>query len=57
MVRRNTEKPFGGIAKYDSEREDWSSYLERIDLFFTANDVTGEAKKKSMLLNCCEIAA
>ena len=39
MVMRSSDKQFRGIAEYDSEREDWSSYGERIELFFIANDV------------------
>ena len=30
MVTRGTDKHFGGIAAYDLEGEDWSSYIELI---------------------------
>lgn len=46
---------FGGISKYNSKRENWSNYFERIELFFTANDITDETRMKEMLHNCCGI--
>ena len=57
MATRNTDKHVRGIAEYDSKREDWSSYVEKIELFFIANDRTAKAKKKPMLLSCCRIAS
>ena len=56
MATGSTDKNFAGIAEYDSEREDWSSYVKRIELFFIANDVTDKVKKKAMLLSCCGFA-
>ena len=51
----SANKQIGGIAEYDSEREDWSSYVERIELLLIAYDITGESSKKAMLVSCCEI--
>ena len=33
MATRRIDKHFEGIAKYDSERDDRSSYVERIESF------------------------
>ena len=51
MATKRTNKHLRGIAEYDSDREDWSSYVEKIELFFIANDITDKIKKKPMLLN------
>ena len=32
--------------------ESWTSYSERLGYYFTANDITDETKKKSILLLC-----
>ena len=55
MATSSTNKQFGGIAEYDSEREDRSIYVERIELFLIANNIIDKAKK-ALLLNCCGIA-
>ena len=35
MATRN----FGKLCDNDSNKEDWQIYVERLELFFTANDV------------------
>ena len=50
MVASSTNKYFGSTAEYDSEREGWSSYFEKIELFLIANDITDKAKKKRSCL-------
>lgn len=35
---------FGNLQEYEQENELFSSYLERVQLFFTANDVSNEKK-------------
>ena len=43
----------GSIGEYRSEREEWDSYVKRLDQYFVANDVTNAAKKKALLLSLC----
>ena len=43
----------GRIEEFYSDTEDWTQYMERLEHFFVANDVTAEAKKKSTLLTVC----
>ena len=40
----------GKLCDYDSNKEDWQSYVERLELFFTANDVADVQKKRTILL-------
>ena len=39
------------IGEYDPQREDWTSYSERLLEYFTANDVDGADKKRAILLS------
>ena len=34
----------GTIGEYDPQKEDWTSYSERLQEYFTANDVDAAAK-------------
>ena len=43
---------FGRIEEYSSDT-DWSEYIERLDCYFTANDITDNEKKKAILLTVC----
>ena len=46
---------FGILCAYDSNKEDWQSYIERLELFFTINDVNDAEKKRAILLTSCGI--
>ena len=39
---------------YEADKEDWCSYVERIELQIV-KDINNEPKKKAMLLRCCRI--
>ena len=41
---------YGKLSEYDSSKEDWQSYIERLELYFTANDIDDEEKRKAILL-------
>ena len=43
----------GTVGEFVSEREDWSSYIERLENYFVANDVVTGEKKRAMLLSVC----
>lgn len=34
----------GKVDAFDPQHEDWPQYVERLDQFFEANDLTGDAK-------------
>ena len=42
---------YGKVDEYEREREDWVSYIERIMLFFEANEIEEDSKKKAILLS------
>ena len=41
----------GIIPVFDGSQEDWVEYVERLDSYFVANDITDPAKKRAILLN------
>ena len=43
----------GSIGEYKSEIEEWPAYAERLQHYFTANDVTNGDKKRAILLSVC----
>ena len=47
MAKYGTLEPFSG------EAEDWAAYMERLDQYFIANDITTAAKKRAVLLSIC----
>ena len=42
----------GSLFEYASSQETWSEYIERLELYFVANDVDS-AEKRAILLNAC----
>ena len=43
----------GTIGEFDPEKEDWTSYTERLQQYFTANDVDNASKQRAILLSVC----
>ena len=43
----------GSLGPFDVSSGDWKSYVERAQLYFTANDITSAAKKRAILLSSC----
>lgn len=43
----------GTIGPFSGESEDWSAYVERLDQYFIANNVTSGPKKREILLSVC----
>lgn len=41
----------GKVSAFDPRQEDWVDYVERLELYFLANDITDEVKKRAILLN------
>jgi len=42
---------FGRIDEFEEGKEDWIQYVERLEHFFEANNVSTDAKKRSILLS------
>ena len=42
---------FGKLTEHDPEQEEWGSYIEHLEFFFTANDTKDAEKKKAKLLS------
>ena len=41
----------GRVEEYDSSREEWGQYVERLGHFFAANGITDAGKKRSVFLS------
>ena len=46
---------YGKLSEYYKNKEDWQSYVECLGLYFTANEITDEEKRKAILLTSCGI--
>ena len=46
----------GTIGEFCPKNEDWTSYTERLQQYFIANDVDGNEKKRAILLSVCGAA-
>ena len=44
---------YGNIGEFDQAVENWDAYIERMEQYFLANDITADAKKKAILLSTC----
>ena len=43
----------GSIGEFDSDRETWKSYTERLIQYFAANDVESASKQRAIFLSVC----
>ena len=46
---------YGSLSAFDAENGQgkWEEYEEVMDEFFVANDITTDAKKRSVFISCC----
>ena len=43
----------GQISEFRGVPEEWTSYVERLECYFLANDVADAGKQRAILLSCC----
>ena len=48
---RHTVGFHGAIVAFDPANDDWSEYVERLEHYFTANDIVEGDKQSTILLN------
>ena len=41
------------LAAFDSVSEDWTKYIECLQYYFDANDISDTAKQRGVLLSYC----
>ena len=46
---------YGTLGPFSGEAEEWAACVERLDLYFIANNITTTAKKRVILLSFCGI--
>ena len=44
---------YGNIGEFDQALKNWEAYIEQMEQYFVANEVTSNAKKKAILLSTC----
>ena len=42
---------YGKLNEYDSNKEPWKNYVERLQFYFTANGITEAGVQKAILLS------
>ena len=45
-----------GFGAFEEGREEWASYTEHLEQYFTANDTKTAEKKRTILLSVCGAA-
>ena len=53
LATRITMATHGFVVQFDPEKEEWTSYVERLNYYLIANEVTEDAKKCAILMSCC----
>ena len=43
----------GTLAPFNPDKEDWVEYTDRLSYYFTANGITDDARKCTILISCC----
>ena len=43
------------IAEFSGIADDWEMYMEQLESYFMANDITTAGKKHAVLLSSCEL--
>ena len=43
----------GSVGEFDQSKETWVAYAERMEQYFTANDIAYPAKQRAVLLSAC----
>ena len=43
----------GTVGEFDHTTEDWEAYVERVELYLTANSVREADRKRAVLLSLC----
>ena len=44
---------YGQLTEFDPGIEGWVTHAERLEQYFTANDITTNEKKRAILLRAC----
>ena len=53
MATKATMAASRSFGEFDSSKEDWQSYTERLTQHFKAHDIVDEEKKRAWLLSNC----
>ena len=43
----------GSIGAFDSSEEEWETYVERVEIYLSANKITDAQQKRDVLLSVC----
>ena len=54
LAMRITVATHGSVVQVNPEKEEWTSYVECLNYYLIANEVTEDAKKCAILMSGCE---
>ena len=43
----------GHLVEFNASKDDWTSYIERAQQYFAANDIDSPAKMRAVLISAC----
>ena len=52
VKQTRTMATHGSIGEFDGSAEGWTTYIERLECYFAANDVADAGKRRAILLAC-----
>ena len=44
---------YGNVGEFKGSEESWTQYVERLEQYFTANEIKGAKKQRAILLSVC----
>ena len=47
----------GQLTMFSGNPDDWEAFIEQLESYFVANDITAAGKKRGILLSSCGTAA
>ena len=47
----------GQLTTFSGNPDDWEAFIEQLESYFAANDITAAGKKRGILLSSCGTAA
>ena len=53
MATRIKMATHGSLVQFDPDKEEWTSYVERLNYYLIANEVTDDTKKCAILMSGC----
>ena len=53
LATRINMATYGNVGEFKGSEESWTQYVERLEQYFTANEIKGAKKQRAILLSVC----